>query len=68
MSGIPSQEEALFADAIAQPPADRGPYLAKACGANVELLARMAGLVAAHDGPNEAERGQFAKRERGFAA
>src|SRR5256885_15660515 len=51
MNQIPSRQEALFADALAQPPAERGAFLAKACGANVDLLAHLVALVAAHEGP-----------------
>ena len=51
MSRHPSREESLFADALAQPPADRGAFLAKACGANVDLLAHLVALVAAHEEP-----------------
>ena len=52
MSKIPSREEALFADALAQPAAQRDAFLAQACGADAELLARLAALVAAHATPN----------------
>ena len=45
MSRHPSREESLFADALAQPPADRGAFLAKACGANVDLLAHLVALL-----------------------
>ena len=41
----------LFTDALALPPAERGAFLAKACGADVELLAELAALIAAHEGP-----------------
>jgi tetratricopeptide (TPR) repeat protein len=50
MSRAPSREEALFVDALAQPPAERGAFLARACGANADLLAHVVALVAAHDG------------------
>src|SRR5688572_13516134 len=42
MSRIPSREEALFADALARSPAERGSFLAQACGADAALLARIA--------------------------
>jgi hypothetical protein len=51
MSRISSREEALFADALALPPAERGSFLAKACGADVDQLAHLVALVAAHEGP-----------------
>jgi hypothetical protein len=51
MSTIPSREEALFAGALAQPPAQRGAFLGEACGADAALLARIAVLLAAHEGP-----------------
>jgi eukaryotic-like serine/threonine-protein kinase len=51
MSSIPSREEALFADALAQPPAQRGAFLAQACGDNLDLLCHLVALVAAHEGP-----------------
>ena len=51
MSWISPREEELFADALAQPPAQRGAFLAQACGADVDLLARLVALVAAHEGP-----------------
>ncbi len=50
MSRIPSREEALFADALAQPPAQRGALLDDACGKDTEIRARLAALLAAHDG------------------
>jgi serine/threonine protein kinase/WD40 repeat protein len=51
MSRISSREELLFADALALPPAERGTFLAKACGENVDALAHLVALVAAHEGP-----------------
>jgi serine/threonine protein kinase len=63
MSRISSREEALFADALALPPAERGTFLAKACGANVDLLAHLVALVAAHDGPDTLLRGSAPPRE-----
>jgi hypothetical protein len=51
MSRISSREESLFAGALALPPAERGTFLAQACGANVDLLAHLVALVAAHEGP-----------------
>ena len=51
MSHAPSREETLFADALALPPGERGAFLAQACGANVDLLAHLVALVAAHEGP-----------------
>jgi hypothetical protein len=51
MSRTSTREEALFADALALPPAERGAFLAKMCGANVDLLAHLVALVAAHEGP-----------------
>src|SRR5687768_11560838 len=50
MNKVPSREEALFIDALAQPPEQRGTFLAQQCGADAALLARMAALIAAHDG------------------
>ena len=47
MSRNSSQEEALFADALGQPPAQRGAFLAQACGDNLDLLGRNVALVAA---------------------
>lgn len=52
MSRIPDREEALFADALEHPPADRGAFLAQACGADVSLLARLTTLLAAHEAPD----------------
>ncbi|MDO8538879.1 MAG: hypothetical protein Q7S40_00450 [Opitutaceae bacterium] len=46
-----SRSEQLFADALAQPREERGSYLAAACGADVDLLAHLVALVAAHEGP-----------------
>jgi eukaryotic-like serine/threonine-protein kinase len=51
MNRFSAREEVLFTDALAQPPAERGAFLAKACGANVDLLAHLVALVAAHGGP-----------------
>src|SRR5262245_34287866 len=50
MSRMSSREEALFADALAQPPAERAAFLAKACGADVNLLSHLAALIVAHEG------------------
>lgn len=52
MSTVPSREEALFSDALAQPPAERGAFVDHACGGNVQLRERILTLLAAH---NEAE-------------
>ena len=49
MSSDPIREEALFADALALPAAERSAFLAKACGENVELLATILSLIAAHE-------------------
>ena len=51
MKTIPSRLETLFAAAIEHPVAERGAFLARECGADVELLAQVVALVAAHDGP-----------------
>jgi WD40 repeat protein/serine/threonine protein kinase len=48
----PTSKEALFTDALALPPAERGVFLAKACGADVELLSELSALIAAHEGPD----------------
>jgi eukaryotic-like serine/threonine-protein kinase len=50
MSTHPSREESLFAEALEHWPADRAAFLARACGSNVALLARIAALIAAHEG------------------
>ncbi|MBI4625668.1 MAG: serine/threonine protein kinase [Verrucomicrobia bacterium] len=51
MSKTFPSEEALFADALAQPPAERGAFLAQACHGNDALRAHLAGLLAANDVP-----------------
>jgi len=51
MSPTRLREEALFADALALPLAQRGAFLAQACGANIDLLAHLVALVAAHESP-----------------
>ena len=51
MNAQSSHDEQLFADALALPPAERGAFLAKACGANIDQLAHLVALVAAHEGP-----------------
>ncbi len=51
MSKFPSREESLFTEALAQPPAHRSAFLAAACHDDLALLARVATLLAAHDGP-----------------
>ncbi|HUR57609.1 MAG TPA: protein kinase [Opitutaceae bacterium] len=45
------RDEALFADALALPAAQREAFLARECGADLELLRRLRVLVAAHDHP-----------------
>src|SRR5688572_11943539 len=50
MSRISPREEALFAEALAHPPDERDLFLAQQCGSDAALLARIAGLIAAHDG------------------
>ena len=52
MTKNPTSKEALFTDALALPPAERGVFLAKACGADVELLSKLSALIAAHEGPD----------------
>ena len=51
MSKSPSREESLFTDALTRPPAHRSAFLAAACHDDLALLARVAALLAAHDGP-----------------
>ena len=48
MSSPSSREEALFADALAQPEGQRGAFLDEACGADAILRARILALLAAH--------------------
>jgi eukaryotic-like serine/threonine-protein kinase len=50
MNRLPSCAEALFADALALPSAERGAFLARSCGTDADLLAHLLALVAAHDG------------------
>ncbi|MDO8539430.1 MAG: protein kinase [Opitutaceae bacterium] len=52
MKKLPAEAETLFSDALALPAAERGTFLAKACGSDVELLAQLVALVAAHGGPD----------------
>ena len=59
----PAHAEGLFADALALPPTERGSFLAQACGANVDLLAHLVALVAAHEGPETLLRGSAPPRE-----
>ncbi len=49
MSRAFANEEAIFTDALARPPAERGAFLAEACAGNAALLARLTALLAAHD-------------------
>src|SRR5687768_7982162 len=51
MNRAENRKEQLFAAALIQPSAARGSFLAKACGADVELLAQLSALIAAHEGP-----------------
>src|SRR5687767_13925375 len=51
MNADSSRDEQLFAEALAQLPTGRGSFLAQACGADAAMLARIAALIAAHDGP-----------------
>jgi serine/threonine protein kinase len=51
MSKISSREEALFADALAQPPTQRAAFLDQACNGDSPLLARLIALLAAHESP-----------------
>ena len=48
-SQSPNRDEALFADALAQPAQQRGLFLAQACGADAAQLSRIAALIAAHE-------------------
>ena len=66
MSRTSSREEALFADALVQPPAERSAFLAKACGANVELLAHLVALVAAREMPDSLLHGSKPSRGRRY--
>src|SRR4051812_29093828 len=50
MNARSSRDEQLFADALARPEAERAKFLAHACGGDAALLARIAALVAAHEG------------------
>ncbi len=52
MSPQSSRDEQLFADALARPKAERALFLAQACGGDAALLARVAALLAAHEGPD----------------
>ena len=52
MKKLPAEAEFLFSDALARPAAERGTFLARACGADVELLAQLVALMAAHNGPD----------------
>ncbi len=51
MSTQSSRDEQLFADALSRPPRERAAFLDGACGTDAALRARLAGLLAAHDGP-----------------
>ncbi len=51
MNAKTSRDEQLFADALARPKAERALFLARACDGDAALLARIAALLAAHDGP-----------------
>src|SRR5688572_22807242 len=64
MNRMSSREEQLFADALAQPPAKRGAFLAQACGADVGLLAHLVALVAAHEGPESLTSPSLPKPDR----
>jgi serine/threonine protein kinase/tetratricopeptide (TPR) repeat protein len=52
MKRMNTRSEALFADALARPPEERGRFLAGACGADVDLLAHLVAMVAAHETPD----------------
>jgi hypothetical protein len=47
---MPSREEVLFADALAQPEALRAAFLESACGDDGVLRERIIALLAAHEG------------------
>ncbi|HUR57895.1 MAG TPA: protein kinase [Opitutaceae bacterium] len=49
MSDPRVSEEALFAEVLARPPAERSAFLAQRCADNPELHARMVALLAAHE-------------------
>jgi hypothetical protein len=49
MSSTPFPAEALLADALAQPPAERSAFLANACGSDATLLGESVALLAAHE-------------------
>ena len=50
MSRLSSPEEALFADALAQPAVARPTFLERACKGDAALRARLEALLAAHEG------------------
>ncbi|MDO8542303.1 MAG: serine/threonine-protein kinase [Opitutaceae bacterium] len=45
------RDEQLFGDAIGRPPAERRPFLDRACDGDAELRGRLEVLLAAHEGP-----------------
>ena len=47
-------EETLFNEALAKPASDRAAFLDQACGDDLEMRARVATLLAAHDSPETA--------------
>ncbi|HVU22590.1 MAG TPA: protein kinase [Opitutus sp.] len=49
MNSHPSSEEDLFNRALALPPADRSAWLARECGSDAYLRARLESLLRAHD-------------------
>ena len=49
----PSNEEALFALALAKPAAERAAWFDRECGADQALRQRLEALLAAHESPDE---------------
>jgi len=45
--------DAIFADAVERPPAERSAFVANACGTDAELRAEVESLLAAHDGDTD---------------
>ncbi len=46
-----NNEETLFHQALAKPPAERAAFLDRACGADTQLRARLEALLHAHEHP-----------------
>lgn len=52
MKHFPAGQQAMLSEALSLPLAERGVFLARACGPDLDLLAHLVALIAAHEEPD----------------